>query len=210
MIWKVLGGLRILAALTLLAIAAYTGWLSTMLLDMSNFRTEGSPAGTLMFVVLLTFPFVSIGALLAGIFLLTVRPRKFETFMSAAKPPPAEVFARRGVATDGSTMELVVHGELAALWCLRPDGSGERSNNPQPNGGVTYHAFRSVDGQPLRLPRHWLVSSPLAKRALEDFEHQRDWKIRLNSAETPVLPEHLAGDSDRARWEWLVMTDSSQ
>ncbi len=207
--WQLLNLLRPIFALALLAVSAYCAWLSLMLTDLGNFRTEGSPAGAGMFVVWMLFPVIALGAGLAGLLLLFLRP-------SPPPPPPmpfplpaaprAAVVARaeRIAAPDGSVFELLCEGELALIWLRRPDGSGLRTHNAQWRGDVDKLApFRAVDGSALRLPRAWAVSRVLAQHAAERFRTGDDWTGLLTLRATPPLPDGIEGGGDRARWDWL-------
>lgn len=201
--------LRQLFAIGLLVVCAYTGWLSLMLLDPGNFRTEGSPAGAGMFVVWMLFPVVSLATGIAGLLLLFLRP--------SPPPPPPRTWplpaapralvppsAERIAGSEGSVLELLCQDDLAVLWLRRPDGPGLRSHNAQWRGDAdAVAAFRSVDGDALRLPRAWAVSAGLARQAGERFRDGGDWASLLSLRETPPLPADLSGATDRRRWDWL-------
>lgn len=205
---------RIIVGIGLLLVAGYAGWLSTLLLDLSNFRTEGSPAGTILFVVLLGAPVVAIAAFGGGIFLLMLRGRGDSSVDEAAtmsiSPEPAtpRLAARRQTSSSDESMDLLIHDELAVLWTIRADGSGARTRNPQWRGETTYLPFRSCEGSPVRLPRSWAVPRALAVQAIDDFEQGRDWTERVSCAPTPTVPSDLRLGPDRARWEWLVQQPS--
>ncbi len=206
-----IAALRLPLAIFLLGVAGYTGWLSTLLLDMSNFRTEGSPAGTVMFVVFLGFPVLSLASGIGGLLLLSTywmrgssveeQQARRSTPRPAPKPPPR---ALRQLATDGSTLELLENDGLAVLWWRATDGSGRRSDNGRRASNDTYCPFRSVDGQPVRLPRGWTVTVALAQAAFDEFRNGGDWTARLRTQPTPIVPPALLAGVDRDRWDWLV------
>lgn len=210
--WRILNWLRPVLALALLAISTYCACLSLMLADPGNFRTEGSPAGALMFVVWLVFPVIALGTGLAGLLLLFLRP-------SPPPPPPGPYplpatpheppapYAERIDGPEGSTFDLLCHGDLAVIWLRRRNGSGLRTHNAQWRGDpglVT--PFRAPDGSSLRLPRAWAISTALARRVAERYRGGDDWTGLLTLRETPPVPGHVEGD--RARWDWLRQADS--
>lgn len=200
---------RTIAGLFFLVVAGYTGWLSTHLLDMNNFRTEGSPAGAGLFVVFLCFPPIALASGIAGIVLLVTARRSRETVRAPIRStppasPPARVEGRRIRSAEGATLEILEHGELAVVWMRRTDGSGLRSHNSRRHGEVTYLPFRCADGAPVRLPGQWTVPAALARQAAADFESARDWTRRLGTAPTPVVPVELREGDDRSRWAWLI------
>jgi len=199
---------RQLMALGLLVVSAYCAWLSLMLLDPGNFRTEGSPAGAGMFVVWMLFPLISLGTGLAGLFLLLLRPgsprpvrtRRLPAARRLPAPPSAECIG----GADGSALELLCLDDLAVLWLRRADGSGLRSHNAQWQGDPdTVLAFRAGSGESLRLPRQWAVAAGLARAAAGRFRAGHDWSSLLALRETPMLPPAIANGGERARWDWL-------
>ncbi|MCB1553250.1 MAG: hypothetical protein KDJ14_05530 [Xanthomonadales bacterium] len=212
-ILSLLDVLRVISGVALLAVAAYAGWLSTALLKPGQFQTEGSPAGTLIFVVLLAAPVVSLAALAGGIFLLLLGVRRSSVEEAPAMPlrqaktSAPRLSARRSELRHGRVMDLLVHDELAVLWMRDQTGSGLRTHNTQWRGDTTYLVFRSVDNATLRLPRHWAVPRALAAQAMNDFERDEDWTVRVTARTTPALTELPRDAEDRVRWEWLVEHD---
>jgi hypothetical protein len=87
--------MRAIAGVLLLLVAAYAGWLTTLLFDTGHFRTEGSPAGAAIFVVLLMAPLVALVALVFAILLL--RPSKAQVAAVAVGTPVARRPPHRSV-----------------------------------------------------------------------------------------------------------------
>jgi hypothetical protein len=174
-----LTGLRLLAAIGLLVLAGILGMLSTLLLDMNNFRTEGSPAGTGMFVVALVAPVGALGSLVGALLLFGIGwsgRRHSGQSPTAAAPVPRP--ARREETwrghDSGASLGALINGELAVLLHLRPDGTAAtRSHNASYRGSpLATYPFRCADGTLVQVPTLWTVPTALALRALEHFAAQ--------------------------------------
>lgn len=167
--------LRKLAVLCLLIVAGYGFWLTTLLFEPSNFRTEGSPAGAGLFVVLLGAPVVGLVALIAAVTLATVDwgIGRMQRDLGASRPLPApRVRAAQWHAHPrGGRMGALLSGDHAILlhwpasgaqlWCsLRRDYQG-RADAQLP--------FLSDAGTHLRLPASWTVPAAEAREALAHF-----------------------------------------
>lgn len=169
-----LHGVRLLAAIGLLAVAAVFGNFSLLLLDRDNFRTEGSPAGTLMFVVALASPVVALGSLAGGLTLLGVG---WLGRRSARPPPPRAVPhavpARREELWredgSGSRLGILINGDVSALLYLPAgDAPACRSHNASYRGSpAATYPFRCADGSLVKLPTAWTIPTAIALRALD-------------------------------------------
>jgi hypothetical protein len=191
-----LTGLRLLAAVGLLVLAGIFGMLSTLLLDMNNFRTEGSPAGTGMFVVALVAPVGALGSLGGALLLFGIGwfGRRHSGPGSTA-PAPVPRPARREeiwrIHASGASLGALINGELAVLLHLRPDGSAAtRSHNASYRGSPTAtYPFRCADGALVQVPTLWTVPTALALRALEHFAAQGECAPFLGWEDLPEADE---------------------
>lgn len=198
-------GVRILLGLGLIGLALVLGYASTALLDMGNFRTEGSPAGAAMFVVMLGFPPAALAALVGGILLL--RGGRSATVRSApafiAPPPPARREALWQAHADGALLGVLINGDSAVLQYRAPDGAVWRSDNPQYRGSaIARYPFVCSDGDLVQLPTAWTVPSALAQRAFDAFLADG-----ARPAQVAWQPSRLAGPPearDGAAWELLA------
>lgn len=167
--------LRIGLGLVLVGASLYLGYLSTLLLDMGNFRTEGSPAGSIMFVVLMMAPFAAIAALVCGLFLLLAG-----RWMRPPPPydpgPAVQAVARREELWHrhprGALLGALVNGDFAVLR-FQPSAA-ERGVHSRQTGyrgkpEATY-PFRCADGDLVQLPTAWTIPTALALKALQQFE----------------------------------------
>lgn len=172
-------GLRRLAAIGLLALAAVFGNFSLLLLDRDNFRSEGSPAGTLMFVVTLVSPVVALGSLAGGLSLLGMgwrgrtssrvqRPRAVNRVAPARRE---EIWREDG---GGSRLGVLVNGDISAVLHLPAGTAGAwRSNNASYRGSpAATYPFRCADGSLVKLPTAWTIPTAIALRALDHFSER--------------------------------------
>jgi len=176
---QVLNFFRLALGIALLIAGVSLGWLSLGLLDMGNFRTEGSPAGTIMFILLLGAPVAAVGAVIGGVFLIGIgwlgrHPPAPDPGVFAPRTPPAQREEIWRKHPTGGRLGALVNGELSVL--LRQPGTGmvaTRSHNASYRGSASAtYPFRCGDGQLLQLPLVWAVPTALALRALDHFaEH---------------------------------------
>lgn len=207
-LWRVL---RWLLGLGLIGLALLLGYVSTALLDINNFRTEGSPAGTIMFVVLLCFPPAALLALICGILLL--RRALAEPVAEAAPvrlPAPASAPRRQALwrrHPGGATLGLLLNGDRAVLQYHPPSvGSAWCSHDAGYRGGrAANYPFRCGDGSLVNLPTVWTVPSALALRALAQFEAdgERPQAIGWRPCSLPVSPVREAASA----WELEVQLE---
>ncbi len=211
---QVLNFFRLALGIALLIAGVSLGWLSLGLLDMGNFRTEGSPAGTIMFVLLLGAPVAAVGALLGGVFLIGMgwvgrHPPAPDPNVFAPRTPPAQREELWRKHATGGRLGALVNGDLSVL--LHQPGTGmtaARTHNASYRGSANAtYPFRCSDGRLLQLPVVWAVPSALALRALDHFAEHGElakflgWEAVVagsaqeNSAKTIEDPWHSLGNT---------------
>lgn len=198
-------GFRILLGLGLVGLALVLGYASTALLDLGNFRTEGSPAGAAMFVVMLGFPPAALAALVAGILLIRGgRSAQVEGLPVFVDPPPParrEALWRRH--PNGATLGMLVNGERAVLQFRPADGAALWcSDNPGYLGApAATYPFLCSDAELVQLPTAWSVPAALAQRALQQFEANGERPMAI--AWQSCAPSAGGSDGGAASWELL-------
>lgn len=168
--------LRIGFGLLLVGASVYLGYLSTLLFDMGNFRTEGSPAGTILFVVLLIAPFAAIATFVSGVFLLvagrwTAPPPAYDPGpITRAAARREELWHRH---PNGALLGTLINGDFAVLR-FQPSandrGMHSRQTGYRGKPEATF-PFRCANGDLVQLPTAWTIPTALALKALQQFEH---------------------------------------
>lgn len=167
--------LRKLVVAVLLVVAGYCFWLTMALFEPGNFQTEGSPAGTGLFEVVLMAPVVGLAALIGAIVLATVdwgiARMKRDLGTSSPAPPPRLRAAQWHAHPQGGRMGALLSGNHAIV--LHWPASGEqiwrslrRDYQGRPDAQLP---FRSDTGSQLRLPVSWTVTAAEARNALAHF-----------------------------------------
>jgi hypothetical protein len=196
-------GFRILLGLGLIGLALVLGYASTALFDLGNFRTEGSPAGTAMFAVMLGFPPAALAALVGGILLIrggrSATVRDLPVF--ADPPPPARREALWHTHASGCGLGVLINGDSAVLQYREPGAPTVWcSHNTRFRGSSSArYPFLCANGELLQLPTAWTVPTPLAQRAMEAFlvDGARPAAIAWRAFVAP--PEAEAGSA--AAWD---------
>jgi hypothetical protein len=198
--------MRAIAGVLLLLVAAYAGWLTTLLFDTGHFRTEGSPAGAAIFVVLLMAPLVALVALVFAILLL--RPSKAQVaarMQAGSIPKSPEKASRRGErwhrhANGARLGALFNDGRAVLLWIAADASSAQRTEGGVRNPRALTHPFVCRNGMLVQLPFLWTVPDTLAERGIARFEASGDCSEALGwrplavpeSADSQAWPSALA------------------
>jgi hypothetical protein len=203
-------GIRAIGGVVLLLVAAYAGWLTTLLFDTANFRTEGSPAGAAIFAVLLMAPVVALFALVFAIQLLRRRkapdPARMQPGSVPMSPPKA---AKRGErwhhhANGARLGTLFNDGRAVLLWIAADASSAKRTEGGARNPRSLTHPFVCRNGVLVQLPFSWTVPDTLAEREIARFEASGDCSEALGwraltvpvSADSQAWPSALADGLD--------------
>jgi hypothetical protein len=208
------------AAVAMLFVAAQLV-LFLLSLDRSSFQTEGSPAGTGLFVLALAAPFGALFLGIGGLMLLWRSARRLREApdvvtivppaASAAAPAPEELRReeRWHRHARGSRLGVLLNGERAALLYLPPgDVPAWHSHRPGPHrDGTSTHPFRCADDGLVLLPVEWTVFAGQATLALEQFEHDGeapaavDWQPLRSVADALTPLERRGTPSGERIWE---------
>jgi hypothetical protein len=202
------------AGAAMLLVGAQLAWFA-LSASRSSFRTEGSPAGTGLFVLALVAPF---GALFLGIGggMLVVKNlrRLMHSPPEVAAPSAGEV--RSNLPTEpprrdeiwrrharGSRLGVLINGERAALLYLpSADVPAWHSHRPGPHrDGASTHPFRCSDGGLVLLPIEWTVFTGQALRALEEFDRDGEASNVVGWLETTRAIDATADREGERCWE---------
>ncbi|MCB1634702.1 MAG: hypothetical protein KDI51_08940 [Xanthomonadales bacterium] len=187
--------LRKLIVVLLLGVAAYAFWVfGSLFFNPGTFQTEGSPAGTGLFVVVLLLPVVGLAALAGAVVMGTVDwgIGRLRRELGSEAPSTSGFSGDRQASAythpRGGRIEAVfAQGRAVLFQRLDPSAPGWRTQRADYRGRPdALLPFRGLGGALLHLPVSWTVAEADARQALQFFIQYGERSDRLQWQALPV------------------------